>query len=163
MSHADPPPIATWLLEHWTPGRLNDALAGDLLEEFRSGRKDRTGPWYWWQVLSVIAIGSMRELLSHRAVLLFATAWSMLTPSWLLIVTAIERRFNFNSRILQLEFPWSTLSDLGLLLAANLLFIWAGFSLTSSPTSGCAGPSGCVSLARAYLPASPCSSPYGLH
>jgi hypothetical protein len=126
MSHADPPPIATWLLEHWSPGRVNDALAGDLLEEFRSGRKDRTGPWYWRQVLSVIVIGSIRELLNHRTVLLFAAAWSMLTPSWLLVVTAIERRFNFNSRIMQLEFPWSTLSDLALLLAANLLFIWAG-------------------------------------
>jgi hypothetical protein len=50
----------------------------------------------------------------------------MLAPAWLLIVAAVEQQFNLNARILQLEFPWSTLCDLGLLLAANLLFIWVG-------------------------------------
>lgn len=121
-----PPLIATWMLEHLTPGSRNDALAGDLLEEFRSGRLDRTGAWYWRQVAAAIAVGCIRELLNHRTVLLFAVAWSMLAPSWLLIVTAAERYFNLNSRILMLEFPWSTFCDLGLLMAANLFFIWTG-------------------------------------
>jgi len=120
---ADPPTMATWLLEHSTPGDRNDALEGDLLEEFRSGR---SANWYWRQVVAAVVIGCVHEVLNHRTVLLFAAAWSMLVPGWLLIVAAVEQHFNLNARIAQLEFPESTVCDLGLLLAANLLFIWAG-------------------------------------
>jgi hypothetical protein len=123
MRCVEPPSLAIWLLEHWTPGGCNDALVGDLLEECRSGR---TGAWYWRQVLAAIAIGCTREIRNHRTVLLFAASWSILAPSWLLIVAAFEQHFNLNAHILQLDFPWSTLCDLGLILAANLLFIWAG-------------------------------------
>lgn len=130
MRHSDPPRIATWLLEHWTPGARNDALAGDLLEEFRSGR---TGAWYWRQVLTAIALGCVQEILNHRTMLLYAAAWSMLAPAWVLIVAAVEQHFNLNVRIVRLDFPWSTLSDLGLLLGSNLLFIWAGILLYLIP------------------------------
>ncbi len=130
MRRTEPPSLATWLLEHWMPGDGNDALAGDLIEEFRAGR---TSSWYWRQVSSVIAIGGGREILHHRTVLLFAAAWSMLAPAWLLMVAAFEQHFNLNARMLQLDFPWSTLCDLGLMLAANLIFIWAGILLYLIP------------------------------
>ncbi len=42
MRPTEPPPIATWLLEH--VGLRNQSLAGDLLEEYRTGR---SGAWYW--------------------------------------------------------------------------------------------------------------------
>lgn len=126
MGRAEPPSLATWLLEHWTPGRCNDALAGDLLEEFRSDRLGRTGTWYWHQVLAAISIGWTREIFNHRTELLFAASWSIFAPVWLLIVAAFEQHFNLNAHILQLDFPWSTICDLGLMLAASLLFIWAG-------------------------------------
>jgi hypothetical protein len=112
------------------PGRRNDALAGDLLEEFRNGRSTR---WYWRQVLAAIAIGGGREVANHRIVLLFSAAWSMLAPAWLLAVAAFEQNFKLNAKILQLDFPWSTLCDLGLMLAASLLFIWAGILLYLIP------------------------------
>ena len=130
MTHTDPPRMAMWMLEHWTPGGRNDALAGDLLEEFRSGR---TGAWYWRQVLAAIVLSCLREILNHRTVLLFAAAWSMLAPAWVLIVSAVEQHFNLSARIVQLDFPWSTLSDLGLLLVSNLFFIWAGILLYLIP------------------------------
>lgn len=37
MRRIEPPATATWLLEHFTPGERNEALAGDLLEEFQNG------------------------------------------------------------------------------------------------------------------------------
>ena len=129
MSHADPPPIATWLLEHWTPGRLNDALAGDLLEEFRSGRKDRTGPWYWRQVLTAIAIGWLSEILNRRVSVIFAALWSMLAPAWMHYSFKIEAHGNFIGRIWRIEWPWSTICDFSLNLAVYISFIWAGMLL----------------------------------
>lgn len=33
MRRNDPPPVATWILEHLSPAGRNDALAGDLLED----------------------------------------------------------------------------------------------------------------------------------
>lgn len=48
MSH--PPRLATLLLNWLAPG--NDALCGDLDEEFRNGRGSR---WYWRQVASLLA------------------------------------------------------------------------------------------------------------
>ena len=123
MNRTAPPSAATWMLEHWTPGDCDEALAGDLLEEFRNGR---TTAWYRRQVFSAIGFGWVREIVNRRAVLLFAALWSMLAPGWVLIVAGLSQRFELNARILSLEFPWSTLCDLGLMLAANLLFIWAG-------------------------------------
>ena len=34
MKRIEPPPLAAWMLEHWTAGDRDDALAGDLLESF---------------------------------------------------------------------------------------------------------------------------------
>jgi hypothetical protein len=45
-----PPPLATLLLEWLIPG--NEALRGDLDEEFANGRGRR---WYWRQVLAAIS------------------------------------------------------------------------------------------------------------
>lgn len=49
-----PPALANWLLDRLGYSRRNAALAGDLLEEFRSGR---SAAWYWRQTLVVIANG----------------------------------------------------------------------------------------------------------
>jgi len=123
MNAPSPPSLATWMLEHWIPGDCNDALAGDLLEEFRNGR---TTAWYWRQVLSAIGVGWVREVVNRRAMVVFMALWSMLAPGWVLVVAALSQRFEVNARVLSLEFPWSTLCDLGLMLAANLIFVWAG-------------------------------------
>ncbi len=90
MKHAAPPSAATWLLERWSFGGRNDSLAGDLLEEFHSGR---TSGWYWRQVLAALSSRGSREVFTHRAVLLFAVLWSMLVPLWLLAVAAIGEAF----------------------------------------------------------------------
>jgi hypothetical protein len=118
------------MLEHLTPGRSNDALAGDLLEGFRCGH---SRGWYWRQVLSAIAIRSSREIQNHANVMLFAALWSMLAPAWLLLIGNIEEHFDFSQRIWQMDWPWSTVCDVGALLTANVLFIWAGIALYLIP------------------------------
>jgi hypothetical protein len=61
MNAKQPPRLGTLLLERLGP--QNEALAGDLAEEYRSGRSP---VWYWWQVLTSIVIGAGRELWSHK-------------------------------------------------------------------------------------------------
>jgi hypothetical protein len=130
MRRTEPPFIATWMLEHLTPGRCNDALAGDLLEGFRCGR---SRGWYWRQVLSAIAISCSREVLNHANAMLFAALWSMLAPAWLLLIGNAEEHFNFSERIWQMDWPWSSVCDVGALLGANVLFIWVGIVLYLIP------------------------------
>ncbi len=130
MRVTEPPSIASWILKHLTPGPSNEALAGDLFEEFRSGR---SAVWYWRQVLAAISLGCLREFLELRVVTLFAVLWSMLVPAWLLIIASLEQHFKLGERIWRMDWPWSTVCDLGLLLAANLLFIWLGILLYLIP------------------------------
>ena len=58
-----PPVAAKWILENVRFENWNDALAGDLLESYRSQR--RSNLWYWRQVLAVVADGFLRELRNH--------------------------------------------------------------------------------------------------
>jgi hypothetical protein len=51
MKSSQPPAVATWLLLHFASKRNRDALAGDLIEEYRTGRSES---WYWRQVLIAI-------------------------------------------------------------------------------------------------------------
>jgi hypothetical protein len=62
MSHQRPPRFATWLLDHSGFTRENPPLAGDLLEEFHSGR---SAAWYWSQTLVAIVTTLVRSA-RHR-------------------------------------------------------------------------------------------------
>lgn len=123
MSRNGPPLLASWMLEQFTFGYRNEAMAGDLFEEFRSGR---SRGWYWRQVLGAIAICLCRAAREHGVMALFALLWSMLAPAWLLAVAGFEQHADLNSRFYRMDWPWSTVCDLGLLLFADLLFIWTG-------------------------------------
>jgi hypothetical protein len=76
MKSSKPPTLATWMLEHLMPGGGNEALAGDLLEEFQ---RRRSIPWYWRQVLGAILVSISKELRDHwvtfSAQFAFATVW----------------------------------------------------------------------------------------
>jgi hypothetical protein len=58
MNPRHPPRLANWLLNRFGVFRENPPLAGDLLEEFRSGR---SAAWYWRQTLIVIFSGLDRN------------------------------------------------------------------------------------------------------
>lgn len=123
MRPTEPPSIATWMLHHLLAGENREVLAGDLIEEFRSGRSDT---WYWRQVLTAIATSGFQNVISHRTVLLFAALWSMLSPGWLLYTAQWEMRANLIGRMWSLEWPWSTICSFLLPIVVCLLFIWIG-------------------------------------
>jgi hypothetical protein len=133
MKRSDPPLIATWMLEHWTLGPGNNALAGDLLEEFRSGRAGRTRAWYWRQVIAAISINCSREILDHRSVVLFAAVWSVISPAWLVLSSNAEVNSPTFGVIVRMDFPWSTICALALALVTSLAFIWSGMALYLIP------------------------------
>jgi hypothetical protein len=62
MKSSVPPALATWLLEHIRFSNTDDALMGDLLEEFSHRRSPA---WYWRQVLVAIVVGFGKEVRIH--------------------------------------------------------------------------------------------------
>lgn len=126
MKHARPPLLATWMLEHLTPADRDEALAGDLLEDFRSGRSDA---WYWRQTLAACAGGWLRHLGDRRLMLTFAALWSMLAPTWLALEIRIVDGAHASAGTWRMDGQFSGIVAIGLWLLLNLGFIWAGMSL----------------------------------
>jgi hypothetical protein len=61
MTRRRAPHLATLLPEH--PGRGNDALIGDLAEEYRAGR---SALWYRGQVLTAVVVTSCDRIWAHK-------------------------------------------------------------------------------------------------
>jgi hypothetical protein len=59
MSDRKPPRLTNWLLNRFGVARQNPPLAGDLLEEFRTGR---SAAWFWRQTLVAILTGLVRSV-----------------------------------------------------------------------------------------------------
>ena len=80
MKPSKPPSLATWMLDHLLFGGRNEALAGDLLEEFQ---RRRSAFWYWRQVLAAIFVSLSDALRAHWLALImqlvFATAWAWIS------------------------------------------------------------------------------------
>ena len=53
MRSTNPPVVATWFLRQLGSGPNNDALLGDLIEQY--GQR-RSRIWYWRQVFVAIAV-----------------------------------------------------------------------------------------------------------
>ena len=117
--------FARWVLEHLTFGSDNEALAGDLLEQFQLGRS--TG-WFWRQAVIAITVrawGSAREFI---LVIIFSAVWSMLYPAWRLVAAnhfphAIADQWE------GFVWPYSALADLNYGVVPCIAFVWAGFAL----------------------------------
>ena len=123
MRRNQPPSLATWMLQHLTPAGRNDGLAGDLLEEFRSGRSTS---WYWRQVLSAVCISCRQMLSVNRTPLLFAALWSLGAPA----VSALDQSVASLPAVLEelrhISWPLSGILALSLRLLTRLAFIWSG-------------------------------------
>lgn len=59
---SDPPGLAIWLLQRLYRVNNNEALTGDLIEEYR---KRRSRGWFWKQVLIAIATGVLAGMSRH--------------------------------------------------------------------------------------------------
>jgi hypothetical protein len=69
MKSLQPPSGPTWLLNRF--GHGNDALTGDLIEEYSQGR---SVAWYWKQVLVAIIVDFGMEVRAHKLLALRAIA-----------------------------------------------------------------------------------------
>jgi len=122
MKRENPPAVARWILEHLVPGKKNDALAGDLLEEFRCGRSSL---WYWRQVLSAFVLGFMQESRMNWSVFVFAFFWAL--PASALWIAVIRwQSGTFFARRWDLPWPYSMICELGLTFGSQVLYVWAG-------------------------------------
>lgn len=148
MNRTAPPTLATWILEHWAPGDSNDALAGDLLEEFRDGR---TAAWYWRQVFAAVAIRCWREILNRRVLLVFAVLWCMLAPAWRLLISNMENHSRALGMIWRIDWPWSTVCAFSLNLAIDLIFVWTGMLLCLLLQIGISKSLSTTQLGRSFM------------
>jgi hypothetical protein len=75
----EPPKLATWILNRFAP--RNNALAGDLAEEFRQGR---SRAWYWRQIIAAVCVGAVREIQIHPIPLISCIAMGLIF-AWLFL------------------------------------------------------------------------------
>jgi len=64
-----PPFIAAWLLDRFGADPQLDAIAGDLLEQYRLGHSRF---WYWREVITAITVGTWAAFTDHMLVVLRA-------------------------------------------------------------------------------------------
>lgn len=122
MRRTEPPPLATWILEHGIPGDYDEALAGDLLEDFRSGRSDG---WFWRQALAACAVSWGQSLRARIPLLVFALLWSIPAPAWKVYTDSVRNAPVF-ARIWPLFGPGWVVLAFVLWLALNAAFLCAG-------------------------------------
>ncbi len=120
-----PPPLATWMLENLTLGERDEALHGDLMEEFQEGRSDS---WYWRQVVVACAMSWFICLHRRRTLIAFAVLWSMLAPAWKVLSDQIQN-WQILDHALQMAGPFWVLPAFALWLALHSIFLWTGILL----------------------------------
>ena len=119
MKHNRPPSLATWMLEHLTPADLDEALAGDLIEDFRTGRSNL---WYWRQAFSACATGWINYFGDRRLMVAFAALWSMLAPAWIVLLGSGGNCPGLNRLGRVFGGPLGLIA----LLAFHSIFLWGG-------------------------------------
>lgn len=119
MKRAGPPPITTWILERLIPGNRNDALSGDLREEFRSGR---SASWYRKQVLAAFLIGCFDEIRSRSLALVFAAVWTIWARTWCFFALWSA------TRCAEQIVPWPYSTILGMVISV-VLSLWAALTV----------------------------------
>jgi hypothetical protein len=88
MRTSRPPFIASWILHRFGARPDNDAIAGDLLEQYQHGRSRL---WYWREIIVAILTGAWSEARQHRLSLLVAIAMAwILDFVWQKVMTPLE-------------------------------------------------------------------------
>jgi hypothetical protein len=66
-----PPRIANWLLRHFGSSLYNDAIIGDLNEQYLAGRSHT---WYWLQTLNAVVVSFTQQIRNRSLSTLFVPA-----------------------------------------------------------------------------------------
>jgi len=88
MTPRRPPAIATWIWKHFGCGPNQEAVLGDLAEEYlQKGSR----MWYWRQVLKAIPVSVFKEVRAHKR----TAAWAIVAGCaiWTLFVVMIYPLF----------------------------------------------------------------------
>ncbi len=125
MNPRQPPPIASWILDHLASGDQDEALAGDLLEHYRGGRSDS---WYWRQVLASCILSWSQSLTARGPALIFALGWSLFAPAWNTMIDRVTDPLTF-------EPAWHVIrsSPRALPLSSSRFFLADSSSTTIEP------------------------------
>lgn len=124
MKSSRPPSLATWLLEHLALGGKNEALTGDLLEDFR---RRGSAAWYWRQVSMAILVGCSKELRRRWIGIVFAIVCSSAIP-WEEVF--LHARFWSLLHVgLKLAWPVSLIYQISVLTLLDAVAILAAFSV----------------------------------
>ena len=140
MRPSKPPTLASWMLEHLLLGGRNEALAGDLLEEFQ---RQGSVAWYRRQVLGAILASFSNELRADWVMvwtIVFSVVWAYalyviphFTPSLppdgrFALRVMIQARFAWVVMVVSWNFLWCVVLPLSIYLAgARHLNLW-GFT-----------------------------------
>ncbi len=78
MTSKQPPGIATWLLQHFGSGPNNDAVLGDLAEQYL---QKNSAMWYWRQAMKASPVSLVKEIQGHKwiAARALLIGWGMWT------------------------------------------------------------------------------------
>jgi hypothetical protein len=148
MRAACPPVIATWLLNHLFADK-NEALAGDLVEEYFGGR---SAGWYWRQVMAAIAIGGAQRARACWPAVMFAAVWTALSPGLrYLQIRMLDDDGAGMQRIWRMDGHWSTRFDSSVDVFAFLSVLWLGVTLYVALDSSIRGEYRISRLVRALL------------
>jgi hypothetical protein len=115
MRSTNPPLVATWFLKQLGSGPSNDALLGDLIEQYGQ-RRSRT--WYWRQVLVAIVVSFCREVGAHKLLALRAigTGWA--------VIFAYRLLFRSSAGALSIELSVAHLHEHGFIYGAISYLYW---------------------------------------
>jgi hypothetical protein len=115
----EPPKLATWLLERFSPE--SGPLAGDLIEAFKHGR---SSSWYWKQVLAAILIALLQLMRRNIALFAYTVACSAaISIAWFFMFpnaardSVFPRVFALYSRSYGIDWPWSFTYQMSFLTA----------------------------------------------
>ena len=108
----EPPRMATWLLEQFSPVLENAPLAGDLIEAFKQGR---SAGWYWRQVFWALLVALPNLLRKKWGCLAYAVSWSgLISAAWISMLpiygrprSALPLVFALLAKGWGFEWPWS--------------------------------------------------------
>jgi hypothetical protein len=116
-----PPSVATWLLERFSPVLNNAPLAGDLMEAFKQGRSSN---WYWRQVFAAILIALPRLLWKQWGRFAYAIGFgAVISVGWFFISpngghdSALPQVFALYAKGYGFQWPWSFVYQIAFLTA----------------------------------------------
>jgi len=127
-----PPRLATWLLDQFSPVLQNAPLAGDLMEAFK---QRRSSSWYWRQVFGAILIALPSLLRKQWGCLAYAVGCSgLISPAWFFMIptaghgSALPQVFALYARGFAVQWPWSLVYQIVFLTAFQFVIVAVALS-----------------------------------